>query len=102
MTGKVVILNGSLRPEQWPDEDCMKSCGMDIGATASKLVDSHGEDAGLVARQWAMCAKKAGDPSRHRAWLQVQNVINKLCSDSLLKKNIKARTQFSPRPRPAK
>jgi hypothetical protein len=45
----------------------MKPCDMDISATATKLVNAHGTDAGLVARQWAICAKKAGDPNRHRA-----------------------------------
>ncbi len=58
----------------------MATCGPDIHETASKLVKDHGKDAEIVARQWARCANRAGDPERMSAWAQIFNLVKKLCS----------------------
>ncbi len=55
-------------------------CGLNVRATAAKLVRTHGEDAALVARQWACCAQRAGDLDRLCAWVRVLGLVNKLIS----------------------
>ncbi len=49
-----------------------------ISRVASKLVREHGSDAPLVARLWARCADRAGDPNRHNAWVQIENLVCKI------------------------
>ena len=58
----------------------MATCGPDIHETASKLVKDHGKDAEIVARQWARCASRAGEQERMCAWVQILNLVKKLCS----------------------
>ena len=58
----------------------MATCGLDIHEIASKLVKDHGKDAEIIARQWARCANRAGDPERMCAWVQILNLVKKLCS----------------------
>ncbi len=53
-------------------------CRLNVRATAAKLARTHGEDAALVARQWACCAQRAGNPDRLYAWVQVLGLVNKL------------------------
>ena len=51
-----------------------------ISRVAAKLVSEHGADAPLVARLWARCADRAGDPNRHNAWVQIENLVCKIVS----------------------
>ena len=53
---------------------------LNITRVASKLVSEHGKDAPLVARLWASCADRAGDPNRHSAWCQIENLVCKIVS----------------------
>ena len=53
---------------------------LNISRVASKLVREHGNDAPLVARLWARCADRAGDPNRHSAWCQIENLVCKIVS----------------------
>lgn len=53
---------------------------LNITRVASKLVSEHGKDAPLVARLWASCADRAGDPNRHSAWCQIETLVCKIVS----------------------
>ena len=53
---------------------------LNISRVASKLVREHGDDAPMVARLWARCADRAGDPKRHGAWVQIETLVCKILS----------------------
>lgn len=53
---------------------------LNISHVASKLVREHGRDAPMIARLWARCADRAGNPNRHGAWVQIEKLVCNILS----------------------
>ncbi len=51
--------------------------GIDVGRTASVLVDTYGEDAVLVAKKWATMADLGGDAARAHHWQEIVSDVER-------------------------
>lgn len=67
---------------------------LNISRVASKLVREHGRDAPLVARLWARCADRAGDPNRHGAWVQIEKLVCNILSCRDVTKKLETQCNF--------
>ncbi len=54
----------------------------DVPRTAAVLICNYGDDAAIVARQWATMAVQAGDVARAHDWEEIVNdVERRVCGD---------------------
>ena len=61
-----------------------KTCppAIDVPRTAAVLICAYGDDAAIVARQWATMAVQDGDVARAHDWEEIVNdVERRVCGD---------------------